>query len=297
MKTIYETIHAQLKSDYYLCYIDYRDKVGADIVAECLENKSLYALTEADYWAEYQYEVAQTELDNLGLSIYTEKEWRMFKEEGEDYYNELLDTIRANDSSFPEKDCWMQTRVNGRVLLFSNYDCWVPPYDAGGLDAFHDYLETAMRVLCLNPKKVKEVCSEWTTCRGRWPNYHWRDGKEVVSYEGFSKILRESCSYGLLCFCGSMNMRYLWENIDKQDELVIPKGTTVTMFNHWNGGGSMAECETIRYVSLGEMNRNAKRGNGTKYDFVKLEVDEKGCCRGYSMGEVYGGSLSDRDLF
>ena len=298
MRTIYEAIHAQLKNDYNLCYIDYRDSVSAKIVAECIERKSLDALTEEDCWVQQQYDAAVSELDYIGLSMYSKWEWERFKEEGSEYYDELLDTIRCNDSSFPEKDCWMQTRVNGRVLLFSNYDCWVPPYDAGGLDAFHDYLETAMRVLCLNPKKVKEVCSEWTICRGRWPNYPWRDGKEVVSYEGFSKILRESCSYGLLCFVGKMNMSELWDKIDKQDELVIPKGTTVTMFNHWNGGGSMDDCKTLRDVSLGEMNRRAQKClAGTEYDFVELEVDERGCCRGYSTREVYGGNLSDDDLF
>lgn len=293
---MYERVKSELKDEYVLCYVDYRDELPAEVVAECLERKDLQPLWEECFYLEQQCDVAYNILDEIGERLYKDYKWLEFKQES-DLYQELVFLIQDRDVSEPEEDCWRQTGLNGRVLLFSNYDCWVPPYDAGGLDASHNYLETAMRVLCLNPKKVKEVCSEWTTCRGRWPNYSWRDGKEVVSYEGFSRILRESCNYGLLCFCGGMNMRELWDNIETQDELVIPEGTTVTMFNHWNGGGSIAECETIRDVSLGEMNRSAKRGNGTKCDFVELEVDEKGCCRGYSMGEVYGGSLSDRDLF
>jgi len=294
---MYERVKAELQTEYDLCYVDYRDSFSVKMVAECLERKSLQPLWEEDCYWEHRSDASFDILDKIGLKLYKDYEWLEFKQESY-LYNDLRYLIQERDVSEPEKDCWMQTRVDGRVLLFSNYDCWVPPYDAGGLDAFHDYLETAMRVLCLNPKKVKEVCSEWTTCRGRWPNYHWRDGKEVVSYEGFSKILRESCSYGLLCFVGKMNMSELWDKIDKQDELVIPKGTTVTMFNHWNGGGSMDDCKTLRDVSLGEMNRRAQKCLvGTEYDFVELEVDERGCCRGYSTGEVYGGSLSDDDLF
>lgn len=294
---MYERVKAELQDKYDLCYVDYRDELPKKVVAECLEQKDLQPLLEDCFYLEQQCDAAHEVLDEIGERLYKNCEWLEFKEESS-LYDDLRFLIQDRDISEPEKGCWRQTRLNGRVLLFSNYDCWVPPYDAGGLDAFHDYLETAMRVLCLNPKKVKEVCSEWTTCRGRWPNYPWRDGKEVISYKGFSRILRESCNYGLLCFCGGMNMRELWDNIDKQDELVIPEGTTVIMFNHWNGGGSLAECETIRDVSLGEMNRRAQKClAGTEFDFVELEVDEKGCCRGYSTREVYGGSLSDRDLF
>lgn len=296
MKTMYERVKSELQEKYDLVFVDYRDEVSAKIVTECLENKSLEPLFEADYYGEARREAAYDELDRLGESLYSEDEWFIFKTES-DFYEELLWLIEERDSSCPERSCWSQTQIDGRVMLFSNYDCWVPPYDAGALYAQKDYLETAMRVLCLNPKKVKEVCSEWADCKGRWPNYPFRNGKEVISYEGFSRILRESCNYGLLCFVGKMNMGELWEHIGDTNELVIPKGTTVTMFNHWNGGGSMADCETIRDISLEEMNRRAKQGNGTEYDFVELEVDEKGCCRGYSTGEVYGGSLSSNDLF
>lgn len=262
-----------MKDEYELAYADYRDEIPAHIVQSCIESKDMQPLWEQDFYGDVRRYYAQLEADKL---------------ESDDY-DELVFEIMSRDISCPEKDAWNQSRIAGRITLFSDWDCWVPPYDAGGLYAHSNYLTTAMSILRLNPAKVKEVCSSWTICRGKWPNYSFRNGKEVVSYEGFSRILRESWNYGLLTFCGMLNMSELWDNISNLDNLVISKGTVVTMFNYSSGGGSLDDCETIRDISFGQLR--------TKTGRVELEVDERGCCRGYSTRETYGGLLSNDDLF
>lgn len=286
MKTNYEKAVEALDESYDLVWTDCQDEIPAKMVEQCLEKKELTPLFEECYFMDAQYDSAKQVVDDL-----LERTGIELDDEDRD---DLRLAVEERDTSAPEKECWMRSDVNGRISMFSNYDCWVPPYDSGAL-SMDSYLRTAMTLLCLNPAKVKKAALEHggMSCEGRWPDYKSRNGKEVVSYEGFIKCLAESCSYGIWTFFGKMNMEYLWEHNMNTDDIVIPKGTVCTMFNSWNGGGSLDQTETIRDVSLKEL--NGHRGM-SEYDYCRLEVDERDCCSGYSSGEVYGVSGMSEDI-
>lgn len=73
------------------------------------------------------------------------------------------------------------------------------------------------------------------------------------------------------------------------DEMTIPKGTTCTMFNDWNGGGSHSDTVTLQDVSIKELMRRGSH----YFDIPRVYIDERGTSRGYSSDSVYGGHFSE----
>lgn len=295
-KEMYERFLASLDNSYTLYYVGREEEYTPRIVQECLKERSKEPLCEADWFYDTRRHYAVDELQRLMFRFvnnpWTAEQMEFFKESDE--YGMLIDEILDRDDSTPEMDCWNKTRVHLRLTLNSNYDCWIPPYDSGGLRAKDDALEGMMKALSLNPRKVKAAAvKKGFDCLGVWPNLPMREGKEIVSYEGFVECLSECPSYGLWTFFGLADMKALWDADMEPEKLVIPKGTTCTLFNSWNGGGSCAETKTIRDTSIAQLNAAAK----TQYDKVSLCVDENDIRdHGYPSISVYGGYLSNEPI-
>lgn len=292
-KKLYNEVYEKLQKKYNLCYIDYRDEIPARIIKDCLEKKSSDPLHEEDLYWEQRYESAKQELESILQSMvnkpYTRDQIELFKDTPE--YDELRYEIEARDESTPVKNCLMQSDIHVRIMLHSNYDCWLPLWETGGLYLEDSALKGILAMLSLNPKKVKEAAiRRGVTVSGRWPNLTKREGKEVVDYDPFIDVLVECSNYGLWTFVGKADPEALWDNDFNTDKMRITKGTTCTMFNDWNGGGSLSQIETIREVSMKELIR---RG-APYFDAPKVYIDEKGNdFRGYSTDDVYGGYLSN----
>ena len=296
---IYDELYSRLDDSYTLTYVSYDDQIQPATL-----NKILKEGLDDNLWeifSEQAHYYAVKELNNLldELEELSDDEKELFKTT--DKYDQLILEIKSRDDSEAEKEIFCRSRIHARVTLHSNYDAWTPLYASKGLYGKDDALEGMMTALCLNPAKVKkEATSRGVDCFGSFPNYKHKDGKEIISYKGFLDCLIECPNYGLFTFFGLFDMKALWNTglydtpqKEQFDNLVIPAGTTCTIFNSWVGGGSCDFTETLRDVTIKELKRKAR----TQYDEPSIDVDEKfKDANGYSSGEVYGGFLSSKEI-
>ena len=206
-KAIYESLLLQLDEKYILNFVDYRDEISAENFARVLkEGVWIIDVSYNDQTRYYAVQELNALLDKqVGLS-YEEKE--LFKTTRE--YDELIFEIEDRNDANPAKEVFVKSDIHARVMLHSNYDCWLPIWENDGLNGKDDALEGMMKMLCLNPKKVKEeALRQGISCHRAFPNLKYREGKEIVSYEGFINCLRECGNYGLWTFFGKFDMEAL----------------------------------------------------------------------------------------
>ena len=293
-ETIYNYILSRMDQKYHLVEIDHRDEIPPEVLHRCLKD-GLTGLTQECYYLEGTLASAKSIREALmedAAKVFTAEQLDEFY--GSYEYEGIVNDILDRNCSDPDKDVFVQSDLHARVMLHSNYDCWVPPYDAGSLQYGETALVGLLDELNLNPALVKkEARRQGIRCSGRWHNLQAREGKEIVPYEGFVKCLRECPNYGLWTFFGLFDMQALYDANCKTKDLVIPKGTVCTMFNDWNGGGSYETTETIREISLRDLNWKASH----HHDCARVYVDERFKeARGYSSNEVYGCHLSDERI-
>jgi len=278
--------------NYYYLQDEPPQEIPHDIIEKCIQQGSLFS--DNNEWDHNQLTKAQ-EIANyiLDKSKFDEKHKKEFKN---DYlYDDFVDEIIIRDRSTPLKDSFMCTLTHARVELISNYDCLTPPYETNWkLYSKYTVLWGLMATLSLNPRKVKEqALSIGMQCAGQWPNIKKREGNEIVSYEQFLDVINESPNYGIWSFFGRLDMDKLYDrlrdNDNKFNDAIIPKGTACTIYNSWNGGGSLATATTLRDITIDELRRRAKRYK----DSIKICVDEKNCTNCYASCEVYGKHLSE----
>ena len=289
---MYETIYALLDKTYTLVWVDYRDEMPVSMVQACLEKKSLEPLYEEDYWWESRYHAAVHELDELLGSRYTEDEIALFRTTSE--YDDLRQEIQSRDDSEPELELFRRTMAGAYIRFHSNYDCWLPIWEQGGIQARGTALTGIMAALSLNPSKVKEAAvRRGITVIGPFRNVPSREGKELVDYDRFINVLCETPNYGNWSFFGQIDLGQLVDAGFDIDRMTIPSGTTSAMYNWWNGGGSLDFCETLRPVKVGELRRRLAR----TLDDLKLVLDDKSLKdHGYVPSDVYGGAVSKEVL-
>lgn len=287
-KKMYEDILSKLDEKYELVFIDYRDELPPALVQKCIESKSIEPLYEDGVYDESRTYYATSTLDRLLEENYSEDESNLFH--GTEEYDELRIEIESRDQSTPEKDLLRRSMVRAYIRFHSNYDCWLPLWEQGGIRAQGTALAGIMAALSLNPRKVKEAAiRKGVTVIGPFQNVTSREGKELVDYDAFIRVLCETPNYGNWSFFGQLDGGELHDAGFDIDSMTIPGGTTAAMFNWWNGGGSLDFCETLRPVSIGELRKRLARYD----DDLRLVIDEKGVKdNGYVPSDVYGGTVS-----
>ena len=197
---MYRELFRNLEENYELCYVDHRDQIKPQAIAKCLEKKSTLDLDLSGYFSEIRRISAVEELETLiRVSGYPEPDITAFRHTQE--YDDLLTEIEYRDVSQPVRDTFVQSTCHMRVTLHSNYDCWLPLWETRSLYLEDSALKGILAALCLNPAKVKlEALRQGVACEGRWPDIPSREGKEIVSYEGFIENLIECPNYGLWSF-------------------------------------------------------------------------------------------------
>lgn len=289
---MYRDFLARLEPSYRLCYVDSYDEVPAKLIQQCLDARSGEPLTseplfdeERRYYADYYLkELAQTFIDKP----YSYEKLEEFT--GSDEWDSLLNEIEDRDTSAPLRELLSQSTVHVRIMLHSNYDCWLPVWETRSLYLRDSALDGILAMLSLNPSRVKAAAMKLgMPVSGRWPDLPSREGKEVVDYEAFVKNLQACPNYGLWTFFGRFRLTDLLDADFDPASLTIPKGTVCSMYNDWNGGGSTYLIHTIRDIPVRELVRRGAR----RKDTARVYVDEKGCSNGYASGEVYGQYLSD----
>lgn len=285
---LFKDIYDSLEQTYTLVYIDYRDELTAELIQKCLESKSLEPLYEEDVYGEARYHNAVFALDELLKEKYTQEEINLFKTTDE--YDNLRIEIESRDESNPEKELFEKTRISAYIRFHSNYDCWLPVWEEGGIRAGESALDGIMAALSLNPKRVKEAAiRNGLNTHGTFRDILRREGKELVDYDKFIRVLCETPNYGNWSFFGRLELNEVLKAKFDIDSMTIPKGTTGAMFNWWNGGGSLDFCETLRDVTVGELKKRLERYS----DDLRLVIDDhQNKDHGYKPSEVYGGEVS-----
>lgn len=240
-----------------------------------------------EYNIDYIYDLERDAVKEV-LGTYEEKLIELLSlseyNDVEDIYDILEDRLEKPSVDLNIKDLIRNDAVKVRVTLSSKYDCinshWFE--SQGGYSYKESYFGAMVDFLKLNPKKVKELLlSHNVNTLGRYPDYNWREGKELVSYEDFYQELKNSC-------CGANNLIILGK-IDLQDfidvespkYIVFPKGTYLGLYSSFQGGGSLLEMKLIKDTKfrLGQIGKS-------KYDSLNIVTDTKD--NGYDTDTVYG---------
>ena len=303
-QAIRDGIKAILPQRVSLVYTDYRDDMSGCMkeIDKCIDNQNCYPLTEQedDWFGDCREEGLRYEIKKaakrLGISREAMEDFEYTEE-----YDELRELLWERDDSDPIEECLGRTLADGRLIVRSNYEAAQPHYSLGWDLMTDEYMVELMAWLRLNPAKVKKAILaryEDHQIHGRWPNMKSRDGKELVSYEDFVRCYGETECYGEFTFFGRLPLRKLYKNdfeVENNPSLwTMPKGTACCFFSSWNGGGSCEIIHTLRDITLKELEA-CNPNKQSKYSRVQLVLDEPHC-NGYCSGEVYGDSLSDRDL-
>ncbi len=275
--------------------------VPAELVAECLHKKNAYPLYKHGVDGSLAREISKKMIDGLLDELVLKGD--VSRQQADGFLDSLehemlLDGAAIYYMEQSRKIAFMNTTVQGRVTILSNYDSWSPLWSSGGLYGTEDALVGMMRSLSLNPARVKQEAEKrGLRCYRNFPKIISREGNEVVDYEDFVTCLIECPNQGLWTFMGEFDMEALWETDCNPSKLVIPRGTTCTVFNDWSGGGSCYVIKTLRDLPYRKLMQRAR----TEYDRPTIYVDEKlsQTCEynhGYSTKEVYGRPLSTNKL-
>lgn len=282
-----------MDKEYSLIYTDYRDNYdeSGELIQKCLSVKNDEALTENHWESDARRTGSEYALKSLQQDVLSDSKYEHLHPYIEDWLeeadnkNEILEIIEDRDTSKPYEEMLGRSKVYGRAMLYSNYDCFPRNYDMGNTYYYDDYLKDMIDVLCLNPAKVKQMFNKkGINTTGKWPDKYRRNGKEAVRYEDFADEILNQCCCGLLTFMGLMPLTDLYKNKFKEYKtIIVPKGNNCGMFNSWDGGGSLMEIELLRDLSI-----PVEFPRKTQYDRCELCVDEPRCGNGYCINEVYG---------
>ena len=289
-KAIYKNILTSLQDEYNLVYVGPDDAIPLETIQKCLDEKSYFPLIEKDFYGDSIFFNAKNIIEELlAKTELTEVQKILFRTTDE--YCALNNAVRELDTSYPDIKALEQTDIHTYLRFHSNYDCWLPIWEQGGLQGQGTALAGIMAALSLNPWKVKQAAQKaGIETFGPWKNLTIRNDHELVDYDKFIKVLINTPNYGNWSFFGKVDGETLFDGNFDVEKLTIPAGTLCCMFNWWNGGGSLDFCETLRPVGVKELRRKL----APYHDDLKLVVDTKHKNDyGYTPYGVYGQWVSN----
>jgi len=229
------------------------------------------------------------ELEELNIDYIFETKKELKKEILEHYAEQLECSVEELEEEFEDYNCSVYIdpkdplkgeKVNVRIELYSNYDCINSNHCEGNAYSFKEsYFGDMVNALNLNPAKLKKVMKEQgIEAYGPYPNYKWRNGKELVDYDEFCEELLNSCSgANLLTIPAKLDLYEMYElgvdSLGDIEEVLIPSGTNFGLFSSFQGGGSILEMSFTMDTNI---NLKKQWGWGVTAD------------DGYSIKSVYG---------
>lgn len=262
---------------------------GADVVMELWEclNDSFYP----------DYEYIETDLEK-----YIDRHMRFFRLDAREVlaaypngipYKRLSKLYDLQCQVIEEIDyarICRNTPCPAMLEMISNYDCmnsnWLNESSYGYEES---YFGDMLDLLKMNPALMKKALIECgLTPMGKFPNKKERNGKEAVDYKQLCGALANTCSgANLLTFMVSLPLEDLYQHSGQSPEtVIIPKGTTYTLFDEFQGGGSLLEYRTINNLEA-----TVKRPQNYEYPWLRpSRIDGN-----YGPNAVYGRGSVDYD--
>lgn len=195
----------------------------------------------------------------------------------EDFREHIIVDLKIED---------IQKEINVRLTLFSNYDCmnsyWFECTGGyGGFRYQESYFRDVLRLLKLNPYRMKQMIEQRDPVQGYWPHLPSRDGRELVDYYEFFRDLENNHSPAVnFVIIGKVKMKDMFQ-FKIPNKVLIPEGTLCGFYSSSHGGGSLIECpiENDTVLKLGQIGK-------TEYDTLLMvpETDEYG----HTIDDVFG---------
>jgi len=182
-----------------------------------------------------------------------------------EYYDEYIPPLDIN-----LKDLFKQSNpIRSRVICFSNFDGLPSHWNYNyGEYTYDNIIKQIIDLLYLNPAKVKkEMLSHNWNPEGKWPNYHWRNGKEYVTYDSLIQELENNSGFSLLNFFGVLDIADLNGEVK---QIVMPKGTHIGLLDQMCGGGSVWDMRLLRDMTIDLTKPYAEK---CKYNTFELVYD------------------------
>ncbi len=268
-------------------YWDYRDSLSKEQYKDLFKAKTLEEFKnnlndlECELWENCIEETNRIE-DYLIENAMSESN---ISEDLQDEVRELLQEYFNIDLN--EKDLYKNTSLNMVLTLYSNYDClnsnWLE--SQSGYSYKESYFGDLLDTLNINPQTFKKRVKElgYFPVAGKFPNYKYRDGKEVVSIDSLIRELENTSSgANLLTFIVETTLDEAIEMFEKYLDskyVSIKKGTMCGLFDSFNGGGSVLELKVVN----GQRKIKLKKD---EYTHLTLNVEEG--VHHYTIDKVYG---------
>lgn len=148
-----------------------------------------------DYIADIEYETAAREMKDAGMDE-DDDDW-------DDAYNKVRDHVVIDVNL---RDLFKNTRVAIGIMLDASV--------ATGYYGFeYDDFREILTILKINPRRM----NDWFDFSPKFPNYPWRDGKEVCDIKGFIESVANSYYTGTttIMLANDIDLRLLCDNIEK----------------------------------------------------------------------------------
>lgn len=302
-KSIYDQMYEKaielLPKDIQLVYLSaYDENLNncTEEIAECIKQQSTWPIEEkvSDLYHDEYYSEAEKVVDEIIPELkkfYLEALVDSFIEK----HKESLIEAVIDSSVDVMCDLCRQSKIYGRVQLFTNYDICCPLYMTSYMFVYEEGVKQVIDALNINPLSIKDELKKYEVeTEGEVPDLKERDGNEFVSPQDFAKMYADCPNDFHLAFVGTIPLKDMYDKGFQDNNIIIPKGTTCLLFNHWDGGGTCAECKTIKDLPI-----VLEEPRESKYDKFRLIVDvsEKDGGFGYSTNDVYGCHLSNDELF
>ena len=268
---------------------DYRDTLSDKQIEKLFSNKriieGLYEIGESimesnlDYQSDLEYELVKEVIKEFELDedSYEHDKYEDFIEEVKQLVYDNLEVNYDFDSLLKDTD------VNVVAVLYSNYDCQSSNY-CSTYSYEPSYFQDMIDFLNINPQEFKKLAKGRLALSGNFPNIKSRTGKSVVDINSFIRELENNSSPSLFIFVNRMSAKEAIDLLSVQEKdnpkqyLTVKKGTMCGLFCHWQGGGSMMECEVIQDSMI--------KTYKDKYTYV--ELDEEHVRHSYTLSQVYG---------
>lgn len=205
----------------------------------------------------------------------------------DELYQELRDNLIPNIDMNISAIC---ESIPVRLELHSDYDCmnshWLE--SQGGYSYEESYFGDMVDFLFLNPAALKKhLIKHNIRTVGNYPNFYWRDGKELVNYEPFiEELVNSAGGANLFTVLGLVDIDDILKNIDRKPTKVNISGCACGLFDSTFGSGSLLWCDIKWGASPIKLGQLKKHDNSPSFDMV-------GDFNSYSVNDVYG----TRDMF
>ena len=261
-------------------YWDYQSELSEDQIMKMIKGEESYFQvcdelrdSNLDYISELEEEAVKDGLKHFELEL-TEY-YRSMNENLNDVVEMAWDDFGDDLREYAGVDENIQGLINNSSACFNiviseidhNFSGWT----FGACRVTFEEIKDELQFFKINPRKVAEY---FNRPKSQFPNYHWRNGKELIDPdELFEEWENHNSEYARIVFPVEIDLAHFIENRDKYKQgIELPIGACYWIHDNLNGCCSIGAARLLSPVKL-------------KMGQYFIEVDGK---NGYGLDEICG---------